>query len=119
MTAAGGLDQSALQALLANVGDADFVGELAGNFLAEAPGQVVELRRAAERGEAAELRRLAHTLKSNAATFGASELAESCRALEHAADGAGDGWAELVARVEAELVSVTPALRELGGDPAR
>jgi HPt (histidine-containing phosphotransfer) domain-containing protein len=118
VTAAGGLDQSALQALLANVGDADFVRELADSFLAQAPGQVVELRRAAEQGQAAELRRLAHTLKSNAATFGATGLAESCRALEHAADGAGDGWNELLARVEAELESVTPALRELRGDRA-
>jgi HPt (histidine-containing phosphotransfer) domain-containing protein len=118
VTAAGGLDQAALQALLANVGDADFVAELAGNFLAEAPVQVAELRRAAERGDAAELRRIAHTLKSNAATFGASGLTEACRTLEHAADGASDRWADLVERVEAELAGVTPALRELGGDPA-
>jgi HPt (histidine-containing phosphotransfer) domain-containing protein len=101
------------------VGDADFVGELAGNFLAEAPVQVGDLRRAAERGEAGDLRRIAHTLKSNAATFGASELAEACRVLEHAADGASDRWADLVERVEDELAGVTPALQELGGDPAR
>jgi HPt (histidine-containing phosphotransfer) domain-containing protein len=103
--------------LLQNVGDAGFIGELADDFLAAAPGQVAEMRLAAERRAADDLRRAAHTMKTNAATFGATSLADACRALEHAAaDGAHGSWAELVTRVESELDGVTPALRSLRGD---
>jgi HPt (histidine-containing phosphotransfer) domain-containing protein len=62
------------------------------------------LRAAIEAGDAAGLRMAAHTLKSNAATFGGDELAETCQELERiGASGAVDGAAELLPRAEGEF----------------
>jgi len=66
-------------------GDAGFVAELIDQFIAEAPELVAVARAGLEAGDADEVRRDAHTLKSNAATFGAGHLAESSRVLEEAA----------------------------------
>jgi HPt (histidine-containing phosphotransfer) domain-containing protein len=98
---------AALAQLEETVGDRAFVAELLGDFLAELPAQLAELRAALAAGDAERLSRGAHTLKSNAATFGADGLAGACRELEHAA--AADS-AQLVARVEAEAASCTPGL---------
>jgi HPt (histidine-containing phosphotransfer) domain-containing protein len=102
---------AALARLEETVGDRAFVAELIGDFLAELPAQLVELRDAFSVGDAERLRRSAHTLKSNAATFGADALESVCRELEHAAgaDASADA-AELVARVEAEAARCAPAL---------
>jgi HPt (histidine-containing phosphotransfer) domain-containing protein len=70
-SAVAGLDQRALQTLQDTVGDPAFVGELVGDFLGGAPAQISALRGAVEHGDAGELRRVAHTMKGNAATFGA------------------------------------------------
>ena len=61
---------------------ADFVGELVGTFAEEAPAMLAALREALAAGAADAFRRQAHSLKSNASTFGASALAEQARALE-------------------------------------
>jgi HPt (histidine-containing phosphotransfer) domain-containing protein len=61
---------------------AEFAAELAGTFLEEAPLMLAEARRAFAAGDAAGLARAAHSLKSNALTFGAAELAALARALE-------------------------------------
>ena len=59
-----------------------------------------------------EVRRAAHTLKSNAATFGAHGLADRSRALEEAARAGvlEDGPAQIDA-IDAELERVHAALR--------
>ena len=106
---------SALSAALAQleetVGDREFVAELIGDFLDGLPAQLAALREASSEGDAEELHRVAHTLKSNAATFGAEGLAEACRELEQAARGSEPAEArELVARVEAETARAEPAL---------
>jgi HPt (histidine-containing phosphotransfer) domain-containing protein len=61
---------------------ADFVRELVDTFLADAPGMLEGLRRAFEDGDAEGFRRVAHTLKSNGNTFGATTLAALARNLE-------------------------------------
>ena len=62
-------------------------------------------------GDREQLRRVAHTLKSNAATFGAERLALACEELERAArNGEGADGHELVGRIEAEAALATPAL---------
>ena len=61
---------------------ADFVIELVDTFMAEAPGMQAELRAAWAAGAADRFRRAAHSLKTNAQTFGALRLAEAARALE-------------------------------------
>ena len=97
---------AALARLEASVGDPEFVAELIGDFLAGLPGQLAALRSA----DAEEMYRIAHTLKSNAATFGADALGVACRVLEAAAADGAAGAHELIERVELEAARVTPAL---------
>jgi HPt (histidine-containing phosphotransfer) domain-containing protein len=66
-------------------GDQEFVAELIDEFMEDAPRQLRTLREAATAGDADAARRAAHTLKSNARTFGAGELALSCQEAEAAA----------------------------------
>ena len=61
---------------------ADFVAELVDTFLEEAPQMLAELRAALAGGAAERFRRAAHSLKSNANTFGAAALAAKARELE-------------------------------------
>ncbi len=61
---------------------ADFITELVDTFLAEAPGMLDELRRAFAKREADAFRRAAHSLKSNANTFGAKTLGTMAKDLE-------------------------------------
>jgi CheY-like chemotaxis protein/HPt (histidine-containing phosphotransfer) domain-containing protein len=82
----GPIDRRVLARLAEGTGgDVEFVAELIGQFVADAPELVAAARAGLEAGDAAEVRRAAHTLKSNAATFGAHGLAESSRDLEEAA----------------------------------
>ena len=60
----------------------EFVAELVNTFLEEAPGMLAELRKARADGNAERFRRAAHSLKSNANTFGAVSLAAQARELE-------------------------------------
>jgi HPt (histidine-containing phosphotransfer) domain-containing protein len=109
------LDSSTLDRLRNSVGD-EFLGELVGTFLDDAPTQLTTLRTAFERGDAEAARRAAHTLKSNGATFGAEEFSDLCRQLEERAKaGALDGADELVRRVAAEYTRVEDALAALRG----
>jgi HPt (histidine-containing phosphotransfer) domain-containing protein len=102
---------AALALLEETVGDREFVAELIGDFLAALPAQLAALRTAQSAGDAVELRRIAHTLKSNAATFGAQGLAVACRELESAASaGHAANEQALVERVVAEAERATPGL---------
>ena len=60
----------------------EFVVELVNTFLDEAPAMLAELRSARTAGDADRFRRAAHSLKSNANTFGALRLAALARELE-------------------------------------
>ena len=61
---------------------AEFVGELIDTFLEEAPTMLAELRDSLAANRADSFRRAAHSLKSNASTFGAQALAAMARELE-------------------------------------
>ena len=61
---------------------ADFVRELVDTFLEEAPPMLAELRATVAAANADAFRRAAHSLKSNASTFGAATLAAMARDLE-------------------------------------
>ena len=73
-----------------------------------------ELRRAVVAGDGDTARRAAHALKSNAATFGATGLAELCAGLEasartgHLADGA-----QTLRQIEHSFAAVEPELAAL------
>ena len=102
---------AALAQLQETVGDREFVAELIGDFLAGLPAQLGALRAASADGDREQLRRVAHTLKSNAATFGAERLALACEELERVArSGEGADGRELIGRVEAEAARATPGL---------
>jgi len=82
----GPIDESVLARLADGTGgDAGFVSELIEQFVADTPALVAAARTGIDGGDAEGVRRAAHTLKSNAATFGAHELAGRSRELEDAA----------------------------------
>jgi CheY-like chemotaxis protein len=112
------LDPTALETLLEIVGgEPALLRELIDSFLEEAPPLVGTLRQALEQGDAAELRRAAHTIKSSSNDFGATTLAELCQELETMGKaGTLDGAAELVAQVEHEYEQVRAALEAVRAD---
>src|SRR5256885_3741471 len=82
----GSIDEAVLARLADGTGgDAGFVSELIEQFVADTPALVAAARTGIDGGDAEGVRRAAHTLKSNAATFGAHELAGRSRELEDAA----------------------------------
>jgi HPt (histidine-containing phosphotransfer) domain-containing protein len=94
------LDSAALRDLFDLLGDdRDALEEIADAFLEEAPLRLAELRDGLSSGDLALVARAAHTLKANAATFGARELESRSRVLEEAAR-AGSPAATLVDDVE-------------------
>jgi GAF domain-containing protein/CheY-like chemotaxis protein/HPt (histidine-containing phosphotransfer) domain-containing protein len=92
-------------------GDDAFVAELIEQFVTDSPALVAAARRGFEAGDTDEVRRAAHTLKSNAATFGANELADRSNRLEAAAKAGGldDALAQIEA-IDEELGRVHAAL---------
>lgn len=75
------LDINTFNALKESVG-ADFVGELMNTFFEDANAQMLEMNSALASKDTESFRRAAHSLKSNAATFGAADLAALARELE-------------------------------------
>ena len=67
---------------LAQTTGAEFVVELVQVFFEEAPTMLAALRTAYAEGALEQFRRAAHSLKTNALTFGAAQLATQARALE-------------------------------------
>ena len=111
------LDDGALQNLR-DLGGADFLAEVIDAFLADAPELIATLRRSLDEQGTEELRRAAHTLKSNGATLGAGEFAELCRTLEQRARaGELDGASQLVEQIEQEYGPLRDALTALRSEP--
>ena len=75
------IDRAVFAELQAATG-AQFVVDLVDTFLEEAPAMLAELRAARAAGSAERFRRAAHSLKTNASTFGAAILAARARELE-------------------------------------
>lgn len=112
------LDRTALDELAEMTGgDPEFLGELIDTFFADGADLLAAIGAAAASGDAVALRRAAHTLKSNARTFGAGALGEVCQTIEEqAATGELDGVDELVGRAQEEYPAVVAALdRERAG----
>ena len=107
------LDRATLDELTASLGS-DFVRELAGTFGAEAPAMLGALRRALADGDAEAFRRAAHTLKSNAHTFGAAGLGARAKALEHGGLAHARATSGVLDDLEREYERVARALSELG-----
>jgi histidine phosphotransfer protein HptB len=103
------IEQERLRELQQSMGE-DFVRELVDTFAQEAPQIVADMRDAVRSGDQERFRRAAHSLKSNAGTFGATELAEQARSLEL---GAVPADAAAVDALERSLHAALATLREL------
>jgi HPt (histidine-containing phosphotransfer) domain-containing protein len=117
----GPIDGATLERLAASCGGGAegwaFVRELIHTFLEEAPAQLATLRNAVGEAEANEARLAAHTLKSNAATFGAISFMDVCRELEAAStrgELGGDVATALVEQAELEWERARDALGRVG-----
>jgi HPt (histidine-containing phosphotransfer) domain-containing protein len=93
---------------------AEFVADLVGTFLEEAPRMFDDMREALVANEAERFRRAAHSLKSNSNTFGALKLGAMARevelgGLERALQAASDPLGPL----EEEYARVATALKDL------
>ncbi len=75
------IDQTTFDALKQMSG-ADFINELIDTFLEDSPKLIEEIRSALRADNVDSFRRAAHSLKSNAATFGANELSALAKELE-------------------------------------
>ena len=107
------LDAAALQNLR-DLGGVEFLAEVVDVFLADAPALITSLRGSLEERDNDELRRAAHTLKSNGSTLGAAAFAELCRTVEQRAkEGRLDGLSERVDRIEQEYGTLQGALGSL------
>jgi HPt (histidine-containing phosphotransfer) domain-containing protein len=67
---------------LKQMSGADFINELIDAFLDEAPTMIQNMYAALDEKDVESFRRNAHSLKSNANTFGATELGTLARELE-------------------------------------
>jgi CheY-like chemotaxis protein/HPt (histidine-containing phosphotransfer) domain-containing protein len=106
-------DAAALENLRELGGD-DFLAEVIDTFLMDAPPFLATLRRSLDEKDASELRRAAHTLKSNGSTLGAEGFSDLCRELEQRAkSGRFEGASELVDRIEQEYEPLQEALASL------
>ena len=67
---------------LKQMSGADFINELIDTFLEDSPKLIEEMEAALRGNNVDTFRRAAHSLKSNAATFGANELSTLAKELE-------------------------------------
>jgi HPt (histidine-containing phosphotransfer) domain-containing protein len=113
VTESGVIDPSALDTLMETTeGDPEFLGEMIDVFLADAMELLAAMDGALAGGDAEALRRAAHSLKSNAATFGATRLTALARQIEELGKTAELAASPpFLATARAEFASVEDALR--------
>ncbi len=110
------IDASALKRLRDTLGkQADLLlPTLVRSFVDDGTRLLNEANRALQQRNAQDMRRAAHTLKSNGATFGATTLSTVAKQLEQLGrEGEFDGAAELIEQVEKEFVKARTELEKL------
>ena len=75
------IDMNTFNSLKESTGT-DYIGELIDAFLDDAPNLFAQMKSALVDQDAESFRRAAHSMKSNAATFGAMELSALAKELE-------------------------------------
>jgi signal transduction histidine kinase/CheY-like chemotaxis protein len=115
------LDAEALNRLMETYGgDTEFIAVVLDSFSDEGPAMLEQLREGLASGDSETVRRAAHTLKSNAATFGATALAALCAELEtHARTGALTDGREALQRIETVYLTVRTELDKWQANLAR
>jgi CheY-like chemotaxis protein/HPt (histidine-containing phosphotransfer) domain-containing protein len=107
------IDPEALEQLRRTVGSEEAMREVTATFFEDTDHTLAVLRAEVQAGRASEVRRRAHSLKSTAASFGATRLADLSRTLEqYGFTGSLDGAAALVAEIAAEFARVKRQLQE-------
>lgn len=112
------LDPEALAQFRATVGEnsPEMMAELINIYLEDTPERLTKLRQVMAENKPLELERVAHSLKSNSATFGALRLAGLCKELEIIGrTGALVGAAEQLNQIEAEFQRVKATLETVRG----
>ncbi len=112
----GVIDSAAFARLGATLGSqaGQMIPSLVDDFLKDAPRLILDAERAAKAGGAADLRRAAHTLKSNSASFGATALSCLARELEEKAKGGScEGAEPMIIRIKDEFSAASAALKAL------
>jgi HPt (histidine-containing phosphotransfer) domain-containing protein len=109
------LDPEGLNRLMSNLGgEFEFLEELIETFLEDAPQLIHELNQAVEKENLPEVHRLAHSLKSNGADYGAARFTELCRELEISArSGSLNGASGLAEQITNEYALVESALKSI------
>jgi signal transduction histidine kinase/DNA-binding response OmpR family regulator len=111
------LDRATLEQLRVTMGEG-FLDELLPTFMEDSREMVRTMRRALGEKDVDAFRRAAHSLKSNAASFGAMTLSTMARDLEALAkSGSLDGAAPRLERLTSECEQVARALREIEREP--
>jgi signal transduction histidine kinase/CheY-like chemotaxis protein/HPt (histidine-containing phosphotransfer) domain-containing protein len=115
-SADGPLEPSALEGLreLAEQ-DPDGIRNMVRLFVEDAGSRVEQLGAAHRRGDAAQVRALAHSLRGSSATFGAASIAELCTQIERAALDDVARVGPTILRVQSELETAAAALAEAFG----
>ena len=97
---------------LRQVSGADFLNELIDAFLDDAPKMIQQIRTALTNKDVESFRRNAHSLKSNAKTFGATGLAELSMELESIGrDNRLDAVGDRLEKLSVEYARVETALK--------
>ena len=115
MTEQSPIDPVAWADLLESVGDdADFMAELIEVYFDDSPRLLAAMQRACSAGNAEDLRRAAHSLKSCSASFGALRLAKKCKELEDLGKaGVLEGAAEQIGQIVEEYEKARAALEAI------
>ena len=111
------IDQSAIDNLLTSVGgDTAFVSDLIGEYFTDTRIQFGNMQQALDAGDVDSFRRAAHSLKSNSANFGATQLAALCRHLEDLAKANNlSDASDILHEAQAEYEQVEIALKAYRG----
>lgn len=95
-------------------GDREFLGTLAGVFVADCPRRLESLRRAVSEGNTTEWRRAAHTLKGSVAAFDANPAFEAAQRMEMMDDRQpAPAIADALQQLECEINRLMLAIRQL------
>jgi CheY-like chemotaxis protein len=107
------LDPQALNQLLSTIGgEFAILEELIDSFLEDTPQLIDDLNTAVEINDTAEVNRIAHSLKSNGADYGAMKFSNLCKELElQARTGDLNGATGLAAEITSEYSLMEAALK--------
>lgn len=108
------IDQAVFSNLLDSMGgDVDFMWELVDAFIASTPELITSIRQALASGNARELQRAAHSLKTGSNSFGAFSFAAQCKELEDIGkSGMLEGASQKLTTIEMKYPEIVAALQE-------